>query len=198
MWVFSRISIWILGWLWTSAPAGVFQWNTPAFSFTLFTVFSSHTDKKGKPLMQTSHKDVIWKKHENKTLWALQRRKDSVDGRNAFYAVFLYSNWKRNSYYDGRNTGKLAGLPLCSIREKEYGVTHFTELHRTLHKNFLIWRCQMDCTVFLLRLRYSALLHQPVIPERSIPCTMYFCAKRYRITSGSIIIIPQVFFIADS
>ena len=26
---------------------------------------------------------------------------------------------------------------------KEYGVTHFTELHRTLHKNFLIWRCQM-------------------------------------------------------
>ena len=87
--------------------------------------------------MQTSHKDVIWKKHENKTLWALQRRKDSVDGRNAFYAVFLYSNWKRNSYYDGRNTGKLAGLPLCSIREKGYGVSHFTELHRTLHKTSL-------------------------------------------------------------
>ena len=26
---------------------------------------------------------------------------------------------------------------------KEYGVTHFTELHRILHKYFLIWRCQM-------------------------------------------------------
>lgn len=24
-----------------------------------------------------------------------------------------------------------------------YGVTHFAELHRTLHKNFLIWRCQI-------------------------------------------------------
>lgn len=27
-------------------------------------------------------------------------------------------------------------------KEKGYGVTRFTELHRTLHKNFLIWRCQ--------------------------------------------------------
>lgn len=25
---------------------------------------------------------------------------------------------------------------------KGNGVTHFTELHRTLHKNFLIWRWQ--------------------------------------------------------
>ena len=28
--------------------------------------------------------------------------------------------------------------------KKEYGVTHFTELHRIIHKNFLIWRYQMD------------------------------------------------------
>ena len=34
---------------------------------------------------------------------------------------------------------------------KEYGVTHFTELHRTLHKNFLIWRCQMNNPFSLLR-----------------------------------------------
>ena len=38
----------------------------------------------------TPHKEVIWKHIENTTLWALQRRKDSVEGRNAFYAVFLY------------------------------------------------------------------------------------------------------------
>ncbi len=29
-----------------------------------------------------------------------------------------------------------------------YGVTHFAELHRTLHKNFLIWRCQNDMPPF--------------------------------------------------
>ena len=31
---------------------------------------------------------------------------------------------------------------------KEYGVTHFTELHRTLHKNFLIWRCQTTSALY--------------------------------------------------
>ena len=31
---------------------------------------------------------------------------------------------------------------------KEYGVTHFTELHRILHKYFLIWRCQNDTSFF--------------------------------------------------
>lgn len=31
---------------------------------------------------------------------------------------------------------------------KEYGVTHFTELHRILHKYFLIWRCQMGNPLF--------------------------------------------------
>ena len=36
-----------------------------------------------------------------------------------------------NTCYDGRNTEKSAGLPLCSIRIKGYGITHFTELHRT-------------------------------------------------------------------
>ena len=41
----------------------------------------------------------------------------------------------------GRETlGKSPGFPLCSIREKRCGVTHFTELHRTLHKNFPIRR----------------------------------------------------------
>lgn len=62
----------------------------------------------------------------------------------------LYSSWDdRYSYRtgnpcsDGRNMGKSAKLPLCSIRTKGNGVTPFTELHRTLHKNFLIWRCQM-------------------------------------------------------
>jgi hypothetical protein len=36
--------------------------------------------------------------------------------------------------FQERNTGKSAGLPLCSIT-KEYGVTHFTELHRTYYIN---------------------------------------------------------------
>lgn len=31
---------------------------------------------------------------------------------------------------------------------KEYGVTHFTELHRILHKYFLIWRCQTAVPLF--------------------------------------------------
>ena len=53
-----------------------------------------------------------------------------------------YSDRKRNSCYDGRNPRKPAKLPLRSIT-KRYGVTHFTELHHTLHKNFLIWRRQI-------------------------------------------------------
>ena len=36
-----------------------------------------------------------------------------------------YSNRTGNSYYDGGNTGKPAGLPLCSIMTKGYGVTPF-------------------------------------------------------------------------
>lgn len=32
---------------------------------------------------------------------------------------------------------------------KEYGVTHFTELHRILHKYFLIRRCQRQALGFL-------------------------------------------------
>ncbi len=31
-------------------------------------------------------------------------------------------------------------LEPCGIRQKGYGVTRFTELHRSLHKSFLIWR----------------------------------------------------------
>ena len=54
-----------------------------------------------------------------------------------------YSNRTGNSCYGGRNTGKPAGLPFCSLREKEYDVTYSTELQRILHKNFFIWRCQM-------------------------------------------------------
>ena len=50
-------------------------------------------------------------------------------------------------FYDGKNTGKPAGIPFRSIRTKEYGVTHFTELHRTLHKNFLTGRCQKTVSV---------------------------------------------------
>ena len=34
---------------------------------------------------------------------------------------------------------------------KEYGVTHFTELHRILHKYFLIWRCQIVTPSFYIR-----------------------------------------------
>ena len=35
---------------------------------------------------------------------------------------------------------------------KEYGVTHFTELHRTLHKNFLIWRWPTPDRFLLIQL----------------------------------------------
>lgn len=58
-----------------------------------------------------------------------------------------YSDRKRNSCYDGRNPRKPAKLPLRSIT-KRYGVTHFTELHHTLHKNFLIWRHQIAVSLF--------------------------------------------------
>lgn len=36
---------------------------------------------------------------------------------------------------------------------KEYGVTHFTELHRILHKYFLIWRCQKKFSSFFMEKR---------------------------------------------
>lgn len=34
---------------------------------------------------------------------------------------------------------------------KEYGVTHFTELHRILHKYFLIRRCQKGVPLFFIK-----------------------------------------------
>lgn len=39
---------------------------------------------------------------------------------------------------------------------KGNGVTHFTELHRTLHKNFLIWRKQMFRSLFCIRELYKS------------------------------------------
>lgn len=42
-----------------------------------------------------------------------------------------YSDRTGNSCYAEGNTGKSAGLPLCSIMTKGNGVTHFTELHRS-------------------------------------------------------------------
>lgn len=73
-----------------------------------------------------------------------------------------YSNRTENSCYDGGDTDEPAGLPLCSIMTKEYGVTHFTELHRILHKYFLIWRCQNRIPVIdLIRRQARRRAHRP-------------------------------------
>lgn len=58
--------------------------------------------------------------------------------------------------YDGRNTGKSARLPLCNITRR-YGVTHFTELHRILHKKLPYlalptWHSVLSYQVEFLRL----------------------------------------------
>lgn len=51
-----------------------------------------------------------------------------------------------NPRYDEGNPAKPAELQICGIT-KGHGVTHFTELHRTLHKYFLIWRWHLRCPV---------------------------------------------------
>lgn len=54
---------------------------------------------------------------------------------------------------------------------KGNGVTHFTELHRTLHKNFLIWRWPMpEALIFLRCFRESAYLL--TVYQVSLPSTV--------------------------
>ena len=58
-----------------------------------------------------------------------------------------YSHRKRNPCHDGRNTEQPAGLQICGVTNG-YGATSFTELHRALHKNILIWRQQRLCDLY--------------------------------------------------
>lgn len=73
---------------------------------------------------------------------------------------------------------------------KECGVTHFTELHRTLHKNFLIWRRRKglsfiseDIQTFgrIYRVHSAAPFSSPVVYESSIPYIYYIIAKAEKI-----------------
>ena len=64
---------------------------------------------------------------------------------------------------------------------KEYGVTHFTELHRILHKYFLIRRCQRQALVFIYFIIlvnpcfalyvcfFEANVHSLITPENQMP-----------------------------
>ena len=50
---------------------------------------------------------------------------------------------------------------------KGNGVTHFTELHRTLHKNFLIWRWPNRLSFFYADRQKGAATHDET--ERENP-----------------------------
>lgn len=61
------------------------------------------------------------------------------------------------------------GNGIDSFQMQENGITHFTKLHRSLHKNFLIWHCQNPAPV----LPDKGIVRRARRHQRSIPFILY-------------------------